>query len=411
MEKKLLAIKLAKGFFYLIGFPLLILLCLIKAMPMFDEPVFEGYASNGILLVLAMWAICEAVRLTLKLTIKKKGTLRSLIVALLAMIIMFVPVFTYDSAQSDKVDEIRAAYSEKAVGGKTITVKSYDYQAGWVLGATSKGDNLIDDLLADAEDCSRFYYDVLEGKYYQLGKSVAMEDNYFGNAGFPEATEKQLAAGKNLYYYDTGASIDGTSDDIGYIKYDAETTDAKKCVFYIEIEDKADYKPTDEQLDIGNKRKPVIFTYDKENDSYLVASDTSDKSETYYYFLPKYFSTDIWGYEVYMGKQYGLPTILNREIELLEGYVKSYDAAVAAGSTPVAGSAVYDNYQIAVSGNDSHCSLLSLYDLEARLSYQPAMYPILTSRYFIYIFIGIVALSYILVGYYEEKEYAIKARI
>lgn len=414
MEKKLLAIKIAKTFFTLIGFPLLALLCLIKAMPMFDEPIYEGYATNGILIVLAMWAVCEAVRLTMKLCMKKNGTIRSIIVAVLAVLIMLLPMYFYDSAQEKNVAELATkTYAEKTVGKSTVTVKSYNYQAGWVLGSTKEHDNLIDDLIELTDDCNRFYYDNLDGVSYRPSKSIVMEDDVRGNAGFADATPEQIAEGKNLYYYDSGASISSVSDDVGYKKYDPETADPKKCVFYIDLEESEivplernakEYPGDAEKLDLGNSTKPVIFVYDEDTDSYLLTSDTSDTSIDYYYFLPKYLSYDVWGYETYMGKTYGFETILEREIELLESYVSAYEAAAVA---PTSGT-VYDNYQIALNGDDSHYALVDLYEIQTDLSYQPAMFPILTARYFIYIFIGIVALSYIVIGYFEEKEYSLK---
>ncbi|HRU83969.1 MAG: hypothetical protein ACOYIN_05285 [Christensenellales bacterium] len=413
MELKLQVIKFLKTLIYLLGFPLLFLLALINSMPMFGEIVFKGFAANGILLVLAMWAVVEFVRLLFKVAMRKNGgSLRSMIVACLAVLVMVLPTYFIGQVQEKRVNEVRAEYSAYVVDGKTIEVPTYGKQEGWYRATTkvnkAERKSYTDALIYDVDDCMAFYNGVMTSKSlpYAVDRRLYLEDSYYDNWGMPEATEKQLKEGENLFVYYTG---------IGYKKYDADVH-ADKMVFYINLEDhKAeDYTPDAEKIDIGNKYKECLFYY-SDGEYLLVPAVPTGNEGTLYYFMPKHPVSggpgpglDIWGYESYLGKVYGIKTVITREIALLQGYVDDYEAALESG--PVAESdPLYLNYQIALKGDAEHYDLLSLYDIQARLSYQPSLYPIFAAKTYINIFVGVVVIGIILIGYLEEKEYAMLA--
>ncbi|MDD4839477.1 MAG: hypothetical protein PHE93_02230 [Clostridia bacterium] len=124
------------------------------------------------------------------------------------------------------------------------------------------------------------------------------------------------------------------------------------------------------------------------------------------------FATD--GTPTTDGHLLGVENKLNAEIEYLQKAVVSYHRAYVANGNSEVGldtsiPATYNIYQIAIgeTTSTSHMSLSDLYILKTELATKAQIYPLFVARNYIYIFIGLVALSTILVGYCNEKLRAI----
>ena len=64
MNKQLLY-KAAKSFFYVAGFPMMLVMMLITLAPMFNVEVMGNHAANWIIVFFVLWAVFEAVRFVL----------------------------------------------------------------------------------------------------------------------------------------------------------------------------------------------------------------------------------------------------------------------------------------------------------------------------------------------------------
>ncbi|HKL94558.1 MAG TPA: hypothetical protein VJZ69_04670 [Clostridia bacterium] len=122
--KKVKILKLLRVIFYVVGFPLLLLLTAIGTMPFFGEPIFNDSCAYGIFAVLIMWAVVEIVRLIMKLTCKNNQLLQTIVVSVVALIIMIVPVVLLDELVGPKIDAV-ATIGE-------------DYKLAYIVGEDNK---------------------------------------------------------------------------------------------------------------------------------------------------------------------------------------------------------------------------------------------------------------------------------
>ncbi|MDR3216050.1 MAG: hypothetical protein LBT55_01375 [Clostridiaceae bacterium] len=421
MESKLKVIRVFKTIFYLAGFPLLFLLALVSAMPYFRESVYSGYAANGFLFVLIVWGSVEVIRQAAKLFVKKNNLLRGAIAAVLALAGLLVPMMVYDNVYAKKT--LAAVHDNYADAGIYSSEDGWNANWGWeyTLGHfrsfTSQGGGMQKTLINEYKSFSDFYKTSFGDAIY--ADTGSMNDWTYGNFGFGPASKDRIAAGEDLFVYTVGGG------EARYTPYDPNNALHKnKTIFHFPtVEDlDAHYITSDpEAAQVGNSSAYILF--EKTADGEYVALKSFNYVEgkangnSYYRFKPKFViaEPDRYGTEVFLGMYYGGKTILDKEITLLQGYVDAYKAAATVG-TVAEDSDLAINYKAAKSGgkdasDTTHMSLSSLYRLEAKLSYQPYMFPILGARYFVYIFSGLVALSLVVVGYFEDKERKIWASV
>jgi hypothetical protein len=414
MENKLKTIRVFKTIFYLAGFPLLFLLALVSAMPYFRETVYSGYAANGFLFVLIVWGSVELIRQALKLFIKKSNLLRGLVAAVAALAGLLVPMVVYDNVYAkNTLEKIKTDYADKGVYSSEQGWHdnwSWEYTLGHFRSFTNQGGGMQKNLIQDYDSFADFYKTSFDGASY--AKPENMNDSTYGNFGFGPASQERIEAGTDLYVYILGDSA------ARWVKYDPENPlhKNKTIIHFPTVEDiNANYvAKAEEYLKIGNTVAYEIF--ERTDDGDYVAYKSFDylkgveDGKVYYHFKPKYhIGADRYGTEIFLGMSYGGKTIISKEIAQLQGYVDAYEKAVDDGAVPAADSELAVNYKAAKDGGadvagNTHMSLSSLYRLEAKLSYQPYMFPILGARYFVYIFSGLAAFCLIVVGYYEDKE-------
>lgn len=109
----------------------------------------------------------------------------------------------------------------------------------------------------------------------------------------------------------------------------------------------------------------------------------------------------------------GVATKINSEIKTLESAVVAYHRAYVANGNSHIGleaSGEFAAFQEAMGIVDStkHWSLNELYVFRVELSIKPLIYPLFVARNLVYIFIGIVAISNIAIGYINDKLNQIK---
>src|SRR5574344_2177699 len=104
--------KVFKVIFYLLGFPLLLLLVAKDSMVFFDEDVFSQAAKDGINAIAILWASFTLIQIGLYLVMKKQQALRTVILVALAIVMMLAPISGLDKYASGKVADADAKYTE-----------------------------------------------------------------------------------------------------------------------------------------------------------------------------------------------------------------------------------------------------------------------------------------------------------
>lgn len=160
--------KMAKTFFWVAGFPMMLVMMLITLSPMFDVDVMGNYAANWIIIFFVLWAVFEAVRFLLNKFVGARGeTQRRITVlatAVLAVILVLVPSAIFDAAYRPDYEE---DYSQLTAA---TDVKTYDKLMGWHRGFTSAQSDEVHALINS-------HYDFV--KQYGL---AGTESGWYGNA-------------------------------------------------------------------------------------------------------------------------------------------------------------------------------------------------------------------------------------
>lgn len=182
--------KLFRMLAYFIGFPLVLCLVLISALQFYGQPAFSSTIWYSIVLVLGMWAVFEIARLIFKLTIKNNRQLQTILIALIALIVMVVPLVIIDyvyinptyAAVQEEYEAYEITYEDPTTGeevtlnlNEIIPMKSLAYQQGWFKSVTkaSRKDLSMTQKLIDATD--KFCVD------YQINKWLNFNDFEFDN--------------------------------------------------------------------------------------------------------------------------------------------------------------------------------------------------------------------------------------
>lgn len=160
--------KMAKTFFWVAGFPMMLVMMLITLSPMFDADVMGNYAAIWITVFFVLWAVFEAVRFLLNRFVGSRGeTQRRICVlatAVLAVVLVLVPSAIFDAAYRSDYEK---DYSQLTAA---TDVKSYDKLMGWHRGFTSAQSDEVHALIDS-------HYDFV--KQYGLSGT---ESGWYGNA-------------------------------------------------------------------------------------------------------------------------------------------------------------------------------------------------------------------------------------
>ncbi|NLZ25233.1 MAG: hypothetical protein GX891_02080 [Clostridiales bacterium] len=324
---------------YCIGFPLLFLITLITTMPFFGEPVYKDSCANGILIVLGMWAVVEIVRLSLKFALKDKKTLQAVIVGIVSVVVMAVPMLIMDAFISKDVDAVSAEAAQKK-----ITVVS-DYQVPETAEITT----------AKIDKFTTAYY--ADGVAFKVETDVSFKiENYNYQLGWfmPKTDRKDI--GKSLYRVLLD-DVDDFMDDHGINKW-------------LNYEDYyfSNYKPTNGEVN-----------------------------------------------GIVDGHLLGVRSTIDRTIKAEEDAIKAYNAALIKFLNGEAAEPTQTSVYKNAMGIDStpevpitpyvvaEWSLPELYKIQAELDTKAKLYPIFVAREYIYIFVGFVVFSTILVYLCNEK--------
>lgn len=142
-KRKLAATRVWQTVFYLMGFPLMLLLILKDSVPFLLSDVFSDTALNGICIALAIWLAVVLAQLALKLTVKSRRV-RTIVASALAIVLLVVPFVIFDAVEGEKLEKLA---EEQAPNG--VTVNAYDKQAQrfvMLSDTNSYTDDLVDDV-------------------------------------------------------------------------------------------------------------------------------------------------------------------------------------------------------------------------------------------------------------------------
>lgn len=149
--QKLTCARVLKVIFYLLGFPLLLLLTAKDSMIFFDVTVFERTAKTGIAVIFVMWLAFTLIQLGLYLVMKKQQALRTVILVILAVVLMLAPVAVLDKNAEKQLNDIEAKYESQGVG-----VEAYNLQKQWFVSLSATGSR-SGSLINKIEDFVRVY--------------------------------------------------------------------------------------------------------------------------------------------------------------------------------------------------------------------------------------------------------------
>lgn len=190
--KKEMLYKGMKTFFYIAGFPLLLMILLITMAPMFDVEVMGNHAAIWVVVFFVLWGAFEAIRFVLRKFVGSKSegkhNLALVITAAVAILLVILPSAIYDASfrkQYEKdyeavVSDLENLQSKGLAADATVNILSYDKVAGWHRDFTEKHKSEVYKLIND-------HYDYLKANGLE---HVYSED--FDNAVYDEETGEVL---------------------------------------------------------------------------------------------------------------------------------------------------------------------------------------------------------------------------
>lgn len=192
LMKKEMLYKGMKTFFYIAGFPLLLMILLITMAPMFNVEVMGNHAAIWVVVFFVLWGAFEAIRFVLNKFVGSKSEgkhkLALVITAAVAILLVVLPSAIYDASykkQYEKdydavVSDLEWLQTEGLATDATVNLLSYDKVAGWHRDFTEKYKSEVYELIND-------HYDYLKANGLE---HVYSED--FDNAVYDEETGEVL---------------------------------------------------------------------------------------------------------------------------------------------------------------------------------------------------------------------------
>ncbi len=291
--QKLTCAKVFKVIFYLLGFPLLLLLVAKDSMVFFDEKVFSQTATDGITAIVILWAAFTLIQIGLYLVMKKQQALRTVILVALVIVMMLAPIAGLDKYAAGKVEDASAKYTAKGA-----VVKDYSLQKQWFNTLSDKG-SYVDGLNKNLTEFIRVYgLDGYNPNIYRTRTQLNTVPYFVGDNGNGERYdikvekdggmfEKLVKKGENpVAYNPNGTLYDGYIYGVEYavdllieyneFKASANTT---RIVGTTDTINEADavagkYKVKDEDEVLRQYTGPQDFTTDASDDTKIYFDGT-----------------------------------------------------------------------------------------------------------------------------------------
>lgn len=410
MNKQLLY-KAAKSFFYVAGFPMMLVMMLITLAPMFNVEVMGNHAANWIIVFFVLWAVFEAVRFVLNRFVGRRSERHQKVVvvatAVFAILLVLLPSAIFDAVNRPKYEEDYASLSA------ATDVKSYDKVMGWHRDFTTKYESDVYYLINDHYDFMKQYglshtysewYDNADKKSglgYKIGSFEKIDQLY---AEKLSAVDKLAAAKKELSAIEAKqAELTAAYEAAVESGVEADITAAKKALDDYNASVDADLiRLKGERLDISAIKPELVKVL------YTVIQDIlkGENSEI--------LNSD-WTIEL-IGQQIPVKGIIDLILSkipggggLVGGFITEEKLNELIPDVIYTGVGVQtvSTYETMVNGGGLLSDELSLAQVESlrfRMNHYPQIMAAGAVKYAAYIFVGIIVFCIFAANYFARKE-------
>lgn len=407
MNKQLLY-KAAKSFFYVAGFPMMLVMMLITLAPMFNVEVMGNYAANWIIIFFVLWAVFEAVRFVLNRFVGRRSERHQKVVvvatAVFAILLVLLPSAIFDAVNRPKYEEDYASLSA------ATDVKSYDKVMGWHRDFTTKYESEVYYLINDHYDFMKQYglshtysewfgnADKENGLGYKVGSFEKIDQLYAEKieaVGLLAAAQQELAAIEARQAELTAAYEAAVESGV-----EADITAAKKALDDYNASVDADLiRLKGERLDISAIKPELVKVL------YTVVQDILKGGNS------EILNSD-WTIEL-IGQQIPVKGIIDLILSKIPIDVTGFiTEEMLSGLIPDViytglGAETVSTYETMVNGGGLLSDELSLAQVESlrfRMNHYPQIMAAGAVKYAAYIFVGIIVFCIFAADYFARKE-------
>lgn len=407
MNKQLLY-KAAKSFFYVAGFPMMLVMMLITLAPMFNVEVMGNYAANWIIVFFVLWAVFEAVRFVLNRFVGRRSERHQKVVvvatAVFAILLVLLPSAIFDAVNRPKYEEDYASLSA------ATDVKSYDKVMGWHRDFTTKYESEVYYLINDHYDFMKQYglshtysewfgnADKENGLGYKVGSFEKIDQLYAEKTeavGLLAAAQQELAAIEAKQAELTAAYEAAVESGV-----EADITAAKKALDDYNASVDADLiRLKGERLDISAIKPELVKVL------YTVVQDILKGGNS------EILNSD-WTIEL-IGQQIPVKGIIDLILSKIPIDITGFiTEEMLSGLIPDViytglGAETVSTYETMVNGGGLLSDELSLAQVESlrfRMNHYPQIMAAGAVKYAAYIFVGIIVFCIFAADYFARKE-------
>ena len=451
-KKKMSCYHSLKTISYLIGFPLLAVMVYVSSTHFMNGAAFEKSAWYGVLAIAALWLVVTILQLGFSL-FTKNFKARAMFSIFIAVGLVVASALVFDAYAEKKINEVASEYQQY----ENVDVDSYNYQIQWYdnmtsgksslakkfnsnvdnfiriynIGYTSKnygGDTNTDlspvtydakndvylspngmysdgyrfginqalDILITYNEVQNYYKDLDKDADVELAAAiVALENNNNSEWNTYKQTEEYLAAyGEDGEAYKYMLNEERLNSILSVLGYQLEQGSITGLISVLGNKIPPEYA----QLgDLLNENLNVDTIVEAINDMGIF-DETITKNDLF---------EILKGYSYYQSPK-TKPIFEFLEDERLKEYAYAKYYATVQGAN-VGSVLIGENIGCVTMDEGGYpasfgYSLDELYQLRADLSYKPLYYPLFAARRYLYVFAGIIGLSYILAYHFGQKE-------
>lgn len=406
MKNKAIIYKALKTLFFLLGFPLLLMLMIITMAPMFDAEVTGDFAQNWIIVYTVIGVVLLAVHIILEKFVGSKGKTQHKLVligmAVLSVLCILLPTCCYDAVHRPKYEEAR----KQLVG--EVNVKDYDAVQGWHRDFTTRYKSDVYALINDNYDFMKLYG--LEHTYSEWYNNATDEDRENGvgkkYGSFEKAeklTKDKLAAKANLERAQAElaeiesaiqAKLTASEQADEALAADPENETLKAAAATAKQEYETILQEKDEDLVRLKGQRVDITAYKGELVDILL---TAIKDPN---LLPDGLNINLVGIDLNVGNLLGL--VMNYAGDFINA--DTLNSLIPDVIYTGIGPKTVSTYQKAVDGSDGDVSLAKAQELNFKYKYYPAALASGAVRYVSFICVGIVVFCIFATDYFHSKE-------
>lgn len=382
-----------KTFFYLCGWPLMLLMMIITLAPMFNVEVMGDFARNWILIFFAIWAAVEIVRFVLNRTLGKKSeTHRKITLAVMAVVsilAVLLPSVICDAVEKPRFESARAELSDG------VNVKDYDGAAGWHRDFTTKYNSEVYYLINEHYDFMKMYG--LSHTYSEWYDNADKEHNLGYKYGSFEMAAKLVADKRAAKEQLDAAQAELAEKEPLYAAaveaYAADPSDENKAALDALTADMLRLKGPRLVL-------PASVRTNVAEALHTLLTDIINNPDAV---LPDGLKINLWGLEI----------DVNQILDLVGGFagdmLQNLTVDKIAELIPEViytgiGDGTVTTLENAVNGSDTDLSLVAAEEINFKINYYPVALAAGAVKYASYICVGLIILSLFLTEYYSKKE-------